>query len=111
MGYPAPLPRMERSIWRKKSGQPGLRALRARAFSRGDAENAENFLKMTERKSVVLPYSLSFRWNLGFRVQTQTRFSMGAAAGFHRKMRLIQRRAYGFRNFQNYRLRVIAQCG
>ena len=31
--------------------------------------------------------------------------------GFHRKMKLIQRRAYGFRNFQNYRLRVIAQCG
>ena len=31
--------------------------------------------------------------------------------GFHRKMKLIQRRAYGFRNFSNYRLRVIAQCG
>ena len=31
--------------------------------------------------------------------------------GFHRKMKLIQRRAYGFRSFQNYRLRVIAQCG
>jgi transposase len=27
------------------------------------------------------------------------------------KMKLIQRRAYGFRNFNNYRLRVIAQCG
>ena len=24
---------------------------------------------------------------------------------------LIQRRAYGFRNFENYRMRVIAQCG
>jgi transposase len=31
--------------------------------------------------------------------------------GFHRKMKLIQRRAYGFSSFQNYRLRVIAQCG
>ena len=31
--------------------------------------------------------------------------------GFHRKMKLIQRRAYGFKNFSNYRLRVIAQCG
>ena len=31
--------------------------------------------------------------------------------GFHRKMKLIQRRAYGFKNFDNYRLRVIAQCG
>lgn len=31
--------------------------------------------------------------------------------GFHRKMKLIQRRAYGIKNFENYRLRVIAQCG
>jgi len=35
----------------------------------------------------------------------------GITEGFHRKMKLIQRRAYGFRNFHNYRLRVIAQCG
>lgn len=31
--------------------------------------------------------------------------------GFHRKMKLIQRRAYGYRNFQNYRLRVLVECG
>ena len=35
----------------------------------------------------------------------------GITEGFHRKMKLIQRRAYGFRNFHNSRLRVIAQCG
>lgn len=35
----------------------------------------------------------------------------GITEGFHRKMKLIQRRAYGFKNFQNYRLRVIALCG
>jgi transposase len=26
--------------------------------------------------------------------------------GFHTKMELLQRQAYGFRNFQNYRMRV-----
>jgi transposase len=31
--------------------------------------------------------------------------------GFHRKVKLIQRRAHGFSSVQNYRLRVIAQCG
>ena len=31
--------------------------------------------------------------------------------GFGRKMKPIQRRAYVFRNFIAYRLRVIAQCG
>ena len=41
------------------------------------------------------------------------RFSKNNAIteGFHRKMKLIQRRAYGFRNFNNYRLRVVALCG
>lgn len=39
------------------------------------------------------------------------RKSNSITEGFHRKMKLIQRRAYGFRNFNNYRLRVIAQCG
>lgn len=34
----------------------------------------------------------------------------GSTEGFHRKMKLIQRRAYGFRNFENYRLRVRVLC-
>ena len=37
--------------------------------------------------------------------------SNGITEGFHRKMKLIQRRAYGFKSFENYRLRVIAECG
>lgn len=35
----------------------------------------------------------------------------GITEGFHRKMKLIQRRAYGFRKFENYRLRVRVLCG
>lgn len=31
--------------------------------------------------------------------------------GLHNKMEMISRRAFGFRNFQNYRLRVIVLCG
>jgi len=34
----------------------------------------------------------------------------GITEGFHRKMKLIQRRAYGFRNFEHYRLRVKVLC-
>jgi transposase len=34
----------------------------------------------------------------------------GITEGFHRKMKLIQRRAFGFRNFENYRLRVKVLC-
>lgn len=36
--------------------------------------------------------------------------SNGITEGFHRKMKLIQRRAYGFRSFANYRLRVRVLC-
>jgi transposase len=34
----------------------------------------------------------------------------GITEGFHRKMKLIQRQAYGFRNFENYRMRVRVLC-
>jgi transposase len=34
----------------------------------------------------------------------------GITEGFHTKMEVLQRQAYGFRNFQNYRLRVRVMC-
>lgn len=35
----------------------------------------------------------------------------GITEGFHNKMEMMSRCAYGFRNFENYRLRVLAHCG
>ena len=37
--------------------------------------------------------------------------SNGITEGFHTKMEVLQRQAYGFRNFANYRLRVRVLCG
>ena len=37
--------------------------------------------------------------------------SNGITEGFHTKMEMLSRRADGFRNFENYRMRVLAQCG
>ncbi len=34
----------------------------------------------------------------------------GITEGFHNKMALISRQAYGFRNFSNYRLRAKIMC-
>jgi transposase len=34
----------------------------------------------------------------------------GITEGLHTKMEMISRRAYGFRNFENYRLRVRVLC-
>lgn len=36
--------------------------------------------------------------------------SNGITEGFHNKMEVISRTAYGFRNFKNYRLRVLLKC-
>ena len=35
----------------------------------------------------------------------------GITEGFHTKMEMMTRRAYGFRNFENYRIRVLTHCG
>jgi transposase len=35
----------------------------------------------------------------------------GITEGFHTKMEMMSRRAYRFRNFENYRLRVLTHCG
>jgi len=37
--------------------------------------------------------------------------SNGISEGIHIKMEMISRRAYGFRNFENYRMRVLALFG
>jgi transposase len=34
----------------------------------------------------------------------------GITEGFHNKMETLSRRAYGFRNFESYRLRVRVMC-
>lgn len=36
--------------------------------------------------------------------------SNGITEGFHNKMEMMSRRAYGFRNFQNYRMKVKVMC-
>lgn len=37
--------------------------------------------------------------------------SNGITEGFHNKMEMLSRRAFGFRSFPNYRTRVLAHCG
>jgi transposase len=45
-------------------------------------------------------------------IVTMWRFTKnnGITEGFHNKMETLSRRAYGFRNFENYRLRVRVMC-
>jgi transposase len=51
------------------------------------------------------------RWKLEIARMFRFSKSNGITEGFHNKMEMLSRRAYGFRNFSNYRLRVLAHCG
>lgn len=52
-------------------------------------------------------------WSWRDEIARMWRFTKSNAIteGLHNKMEVISRRAYGFRNFGNYRLRVRALCG
>lgn len=74
------------------------------------------FLRMTEdlRMSPFEPLSTLGKtlksWDKEIVRMWRFTKSNGITEGFHNKMELINRRAYGFRNFQNYRLRVRTLC-
>jgi transposase len=61
----------------------------------------------------VLKSLAATMWSWRDEIARMWRFTKSNAIteGLHNKMELISRRAYGFRNFQNYRLRVRALCG
>jgi len=51
------------------------------------------------------------RWSEEIAAMWRFTRNNGITEGFHNKMELISRQAYGFRNFENYRLRVKVLCG
>jgi transposase len=70
---------------------------------------------IAELQSAVLPSLVQLGHTLHAwreEIATMWRFTRnnGITEGFHTKMEVLQRQAYGFRNFQNYRLRVRLMC-
>jgi transposase len=49
-------------------------------------------------------------WSLEIAAMWRFTRNNGITEGFHTKMEVLQRQAYGFRNFNNYRLRVKIMC-
>lgn len=50
------------------------------------------------------------RWRKEILNYFRTNITNGKTEGYNRKAKLIQRKAYGYRNFENYRLRLIYDC-
>ena len=69
--------------------------------------------ELREAPMPVLQSLAATLWSWRDEIARMWRFTKSNAIteGLHNKMELISRRAYGFRNFQNYRLRVRALCG
>ena len=70
---------------------------------------------IAELKAAILPSLVQLGNTLHAwreEIATMWRFTRnnGITEGFHTKMEVLQRQAYGFRNFQNYRLRVRVMC-
>jgi transposase len=69
--------------------------------------------ELREAPMLVLHSLAATLWSWRDEIARMWRFTKSNAIteGLHNKMEVISRRAYGFRNFQNYRLRVRALCG
>ena len=50
------------------------------------------------------------RWRRDILAYWQTRATNGMTEGFNGKAKLVKRRAYGYRSFTNYRLRLFNAC-
>lgn len=68
-------------------------------------------LKATSLESLQTLGQTLERWQEEIGRMMRFSKSNGITEGFHTKMEMLSRRAFGFRNFQNYRLRVLAHCG
>jgi transposase len=72
--------------------------------------NSIDMLKRSPFKKLVTLGKTLYQWCEELVRMWRFTKNNGITEGFHRKMKLIQRRAYGFRNFENYRLRVKVLC-
>jgi transposase len=74
------------------------------------------FTKLTDamalsgRKVVQSLRKTLMKWRTEILNYFRTKITNGKTEGYNRKAKLIQRQAYGYRNFENYRLRLIYDC-
>jgi transposase len=66
-------------------------------------KSSKNELVLSLRKTIVTWKNEILNYHL-------QRISNGRTEGFNRKAKLIQRRAYGLKNFKNYRLCLLNEC-
>lgn len=84
--------------------------------TRGYTQAKKAFTKITDWlahskvKEVKTFRRTLLRWRVEILNYFRTKITNARTEGYNRKAKLIQRNAYGFRNFNNYRLRVLYSC-
>jgi transposase len=83
---------------------------------KGQKRARKAFFKLTDamalsgRQVVQSLRKTLMKWSTEILNYFRTKITNGRTEGYNRKAKLIQRKAYGYRNFENYRLRLIYDC-
>jgi transposase len=67
-------------------------------------------MALSKHKIVQSLRKTMMKWKTEILNYFRTKITNGKTEGYNRKAKLIQRKAYGYRNFENYRLRLIYDC-
>ncbi len=84
--------------------------------TKGYKRVSKAFTKLTDamalsgRKQVQSLRRTLMKWRKEILNYFRTGITNGKTEGYNRKAKLIQRKAYGYRNFENYRLKLIYDC-
>jgi len=109
--YLSGFPTLERAYWLRHHIIKAI--LRKNQRPRGALRLGRHFLNLLKKLDDTPLYALAVTLRSWFEeIVAMWRFSRtnGITEGFHTKMEMISRRAFGYRNFENYRLRVRALC-
>ncbi len=92
-----------------------FRALFASHDNRADAEQALQAwierARATNLSSLHAFLTTLHNWGTQILNYFHHRITQGFVEGMNNKIKLIKRRCFGFRNFENFRLRILATCG
>jgi len=68
-------------------------------------------VQQTGHKALLKCVETVRRWEQEILTYVDERITNGFVEGTHNKIKLIKRRAFGFRNFENFRYRILHECG
>ena len=84
--------------------------------TKGHKKASKAFTNLTDRmgksklKEVITLRKTLLSWRQEILNYFKTRLTNARVEGFNNKAKLIKRRAYGYKSFKNYRLRVLNAC-